>query len=231
MPMENSRAGLCLAIVLTMCVFNQPVMAADTTWNEATDGGGDAGQSLGSAQHPTGSGLLTRIRGTIGSQNDVDIYKIHIPDLTKFAATTLLGAAFDTQLFLFDENGNGIVSNDDFLVFDQSLITGFGVGGPACYYLAISSYDQDPRDASNNQIFPDAFPLSELQQGPNPGAGPLSHWDNAGNPNAGTGQYSIWLFGAEYCDEPGAVPEPATLSLLGVGLMLGMLRRRKQLTA
>lgn len=71
---------------------------------------GDAGQLLPDAQViPSGTDSIT---GTISSNNDVDLFQITLGSGT-FSATTVGGAAFNTQLFLFDENGFLVAQNDD----------------------------------------------------------------------------------------------------------------------
>ena len=63
---------------------------------------GDAGQSLADAQViPGGSETLEAIAGTISPENDVDLFQITLAG-EGFSATTVGGAEFDTQLFLFD---------------------------------------------------------------------------------------------------------------------------------
>jgi hypothetical protein len=56
---------------------------------------------------------ITKIRGTIGGANDVDVYAIYISDPSTFSATTIGGTTLDTALWLFDEDGKGVVYNDD----------------------------------------------------------------------------------------------------------------------
>jgi hypothetical protein len=72
---------------------------------------GDAGDLPESAQ-ATPSGALTGIRGTL-TAGDVDMYAIYIANPFAFAASTRCNALFDTQLFLFDANGNPVSFNDD----------------------------------------------------------------------------------------------------------------------
>src|SRR5205085_6408169 len=55
-------------------------------WNETREGGGDAGETLGTAMAVTGSGPLTAIRGALGTVIDVDLYKINICDPQSFFA-------------------------------------------------------------------------------------------------------------------------------------------------
>jgi hypothetical protein len=48
-------------------------------WDETANGGGDAGDLPETAQS-TGGDPITKIRGTIGGANDVDVYAIYISD-------------------------------------------------------------------------------------------------------------------------------------------------------
>ncbi|MFN4033412.1 MAG: hypothetical protein ACK4ME_07290 [Fimbriimonadales bacterium] len=84
---------------------------AQSTYQEQ----GDAGDLPETAQ-ATGTDTntaLSAIRGTLG-QNDVDMYVIYISDPANFSATTVNNeTTFDTQLWLFDSNGKGVVFNDD----------------------------------------------------------------------------------------------------------------------
>ena len=131
---------------------------------------GDAGQLLSNAQViPGGTDFIT---GTISSNNDVDLFQITLGGGT-FSATTVGGAAFDTQLFLFDENGLLVAQNDD---SDSSLTlqstlsvsptsgstipvttTGTTSLNPGTYFLAISSYDNDPVGSPLSDFTGDGF--------------------------------------------------------------------------
>ena len=111
-------------------------------WDETANGGGDAGDLPETAQS-TGSDPITKIRGTIGGANDVDVYAIYISDPDAFSATTIGGTTLDTALWLFDEDGKGVVHNDD----NPDANTGFQsridnrtncITQPGRYYLAVS---------------------------------------------------------------------------------------------
>ncbi len=113
-------------------------------WDETDNGGGDAGDLPETAQS-TGSGPITKIRGTIGGANDVDVYAIYISDPDAFSATTIGGTSLDTALWLFDENGKGVVHNDD----NPDATTGLQsridnrtncITQPGRYYLAVSIF-------------------------------------------------------------------------------------------
>jgi hypothetical protein len=113
-------------------------------WDETANGGGDAGDLPETAQS-TGSGPITKIRGTIGGANDVDVYAIYISDPDAFSATTIGGTTLDTALWLFDEDGKGVVHNDD----NPDATTGLQsridnrtncITRPGRYYLAVSIF-------------------------------------------------------------------------------------------
>ncbi|HYF50065.1 MAG TPA: DVUA0089 family protein [Planctomycetota bacterium] len=196
------------------------------SWNENSDGGGDAGQSLPTAQKPVGSGKLSSISGVLSNRNDVDLYKIHITDPENFSASTLGGGNFDTQLFLFTSNGFGVMANDDYNNTLQSFLPGSCLLPVGCYFLAISTYDNDPENAWNLRMFPNFLPTFVVPAWP--WGGTLDHWSDEGSTCGcqGPKNYTISLTGAGFC-EP-ALPEPATLALLGLGLgMIGVTRRRK----
>lgn len=203
------RKLIVMTAVLSCCG-----LAFGQVWNEA----GDAGQNnIGEAQTPVGAGPLTAIVGRVGGANDVDLYgPIVIVDAPNFLADTRGGAAFDTQLFLFDAAGLGVVHNDD--VDGLQSVIGGQAGFPnGEYYLGISAFNADPRDADGGAIFSFATFPGPLpgQRMPNADAGPLAAWTTSG----ATGDYTISLRGVEY------IPEPASLVLLGLG-GLALIRRR-----
>lgn len=110
-------------------------------WTEV----GDAGQTPLGAQIPSAFSVsnLPSITGTLTAA-DVDMYLIDIVDPAAFSASTVGGATFDTQLFLFALDGRGITFDDDTPTGVQSTITGTFVPCPGTYVLAISPYDVDP---------------------------------------------------------------------------------------
>ena len=152
---------------------------------------GDAGGLPGTAQTPVGVGALTAISGTIISFADDDMYRI-VSLGGLFTATTVgpLGTLGDTQLFLFDAAGFGIIGNDDTSPGIRSTIS--AVLAPGTYYLAISGYDHDPTGASG-EIFKDNFPGQQTPTGPG-GPGPITGW----NDGLTMGTYNIALTGANF---------------------------------
>ena len=118
--------------------------AFNSTNNVATEID-DAGQSLATAQVISGgTEALDRITGTIASENDVDLFQIDITGGGNFSATTVGGADFDTQLFLFDGDGFSVLENDDDGGLQSTISDDFAPLTPGTYFLAISSFDNDP---------------------------------------------------------------------------------------
>ncbi len=192
--------------------------AAATPWLEI----GDAGSLPGTAQITIGGGPLTIISGNIFSSSDEDMYLINISNPAAFSATTVGtgGTAFDTQLFLFDSTGLGVYTNDDAVGLRSTLPAAHALGPalPGQYYLAISTFDNDPVSGAG-LIFPNTFPGVFGPTGPG-GAAPITGWAGAGS----TGTYNIHLTGANF-----GVPVPGTVLLVATGLLgVGTLRRRRR---
>jgi len=180
---------------------------------------GEAGDLPGTAQTPMGIGPLDSISGLVGS-GDADMYEIYVTGGGTFSATTVGGAAFDTQLFLFDSSGMGIYANDDTSSGGfQSTLPAFYPLTPTTagiYYLAISNFNYDPENMGGI-IFP-SFPPDGINGPTGPGGGSaITGWSGSGFSG---GEYTIFLTGAS------AVPEPATMGLLSLGV-LSLLRRKK----
>jgi hypothetical protein len=166
-------------------------------WDEFANGGGDAGDLPETAQS-TGSGALTAIRGTIGAANDVDVYAIYISDPSTFSATTIGGTSLDTALWLFDENGKGVVHNED----NPDATTGLQsridnrtscITQPGRYYLAISLF---PRRAAgcNEGLIWNTTPYRAVRcpDGPE-STSRVAGWSGS---TSSTGTYRIFLTGA-----------------------------------
>ncbi|MEO1009020.1 MAG: DVUA0089 family protein [Planctomycetota bacterium] len=166
-------------------------------WNEIDDAGQDG---IGDAQTTDGSGPLTTINGTLAT--DVDLYAFIITDLDDFSASTDGGASFDTQLFLFDDEGLGVTENDDdittgtlqsFLNGDGPIAAGLDAG---VYYLAISGFNNDPLDSAGVDMFGfDTWPGRGDQRQP-VSTLELVNWD--GSAFGTGGSYTITLTGASF---------------------------------
>lgn len=158
-------------------------------WAEVSD----AGETPSTAQAPVGTGALASISGTVATSGDVDMYLIKIVNEAAFSATTV-GATptlADTQLFLLDATGQGVVCNDDSAggarsTIDSSLVTANGL-----YFLAVSGYD---RDITNNGALIFANTTTG-QIPPNPGTGPANGTTTGAS---STGTYTIVLTGCEF---------------------------------
>ncbi len=164
-------------------------MVLPAQWNEA----GDAGDLPATAQVPgIPTALLPSIIGTLSAGSDVDMYLIQITDPATFSATTVGGATFDTQLWLFHPDGRGVSFNDDSTGL-QSTVSGAFVGYAGLYYLAVSAYDRDA-GASGAAMWNDTpFGAERRPDGPRRGEA-VDSWGGAGG---GSGAYTITLAGCE----------------------------------
>ena len=132
----------CSLVLAASLAFTAHASAA--TWAEV----GDAGDLPGTAQTTVGGGPLTAITGSIGTRIDRDLFCIIIDGMGPFSASTVgtPGTLGDTQLFLFDAMGFGVLGNDD--ASGATLrSTLSGTLAPGTYYLGISGFDVDPVSA------------------------------------------------------------------------------------
>ena len=204
-----------IALISLLCCG---VSAANAQiWNEIPD----AGQTVTTAQNAGAvPGPLANIAGNL-TTNDIDVYRIFIADPVHFSAEVISPTAFDTQLFLFRNNGAGTSFNDDLPTSSLSRVTGLGlIPGPGLYLLGISAYDRDPINSSGQEIWQDV-PYATERPVDGPGAGNPIFTDWNGTTSSG-GPYTIRLNGA------GMVPEPATIVALSLGAMTLLARRRRK---
>jgi hypothetical protein len=188
---------------------------------------GDAGELPGTAQIITGLPVLTSITGSLGA-NDADMFRFHSPGGIFSATVTVLSSAGDSQLFLFNSTGFGVLANDDDgAPFAPSRI--FTATLPAGdYFLAISEFNRDPVSAGG-LIFPgDSLTDITAVVGPTgPGGGlPVSGWQS----DSGSGfDYSIALENASGVSEavPGVPDESSPLVLLSLGVLSLLWMRRR----
>lgn len=155
----------------------------------------------------------------------VDLYKIRIADVATFSARTTGSTAFDSALYLFDENGRGVYMNDDDGV---GMLSGLPAGdangptSPGIYYLAVALTGYLAEDLSGLSLFLSGDFTDVL--GGYPGAEALNGW-TAGYPafSESALSYDIVLTGATNAE----LPEPASIALvLTGGLAAGLSRRR-----
>jgi hypothetical protein len=167
-----------------------PCPMPPNTWIEQ----GDAGALPAGAQITQGADPLNTVRGNTGSGDLQDMFQIRICDVGNFSAAAC-GSGFDTQLWLFNSAGMGVVANDDTCGL-QSTINGstgcLSSSNNGLYYLAISGYDCDP-SSSGGLIFDTNSTFSAIVCATNTGSGqPVSSWGATG----GTGAYQIAFTGA-----------------------------------
>jgi hypothetical protein len=183
----------------------------------------------------------SQILGTIPDPLGVDVFEITITDFTNFSATTVDAGAFsipDTELFLFNAAGFGVLGNDDIdggntfsclpaagpsNLCVSSLPAGVGPTSDGTYFLAITRSANSPLDGDGNDIF--TFLESTDVVGPNAGVGALAGWDNGvfTSPDTDLQNFDIQLTGTA----PPTAPEPSTWALLITGLAFILLRRKK----
>jgi hypothetical protein len=188
-----TSCAMVLALTAVLAVAQQ----VGRTWVER----GDAGETPPTAQAVVGTGSLEAIRGAIVHRRghpDADMFKICAGP--HFSATTVGGAHFDTQLFLFDRRGVGLYANDDSAGTVQSTLPAGHPNGPNIrgeYFLAISEFDRDPVDATvrreSKLIFP-TFPFDQVL-GRFTDTGPITGWHGVAGPG---GHYRIRLTDAEF---------------------------------
>lgn len=187
---------------------------------------------------------FTRITGTLSgtflrgveSGDFEDMYQIRILDEPQcggkgFSASTewmvTPGGAndFNTQLWLFDANGFGLLGNDDaapgvpqsYISFPATDITLQPFPGPGIYYLAISGFNDDPL-SFGGPIFNQANP-TEISGPDGPGGlFQINNWTSNGS--SAIGKYDILL----QCAAP--VPEPTVSAVLLLSLVVVSRRPR-----
>jgi hypothetical protein len=221
----------CLSVCIL--IFGITSMAqASFIWNEV----GDAGNTLATSNVTAGVGDLTDIFGELlnldsNPPDEVDMFKLFIPDLTQFYATanTPETELFDAWLFLFDENGFGVAASystagdptdpDNF----RATISNLGAGS-GNYYLAIGLIDAIPASATGD-IFPGpSANLGEVFGPTGPGgADPLDGWSPSGAVDFPG--YRINLRGAQAAS---VVPEPSSFLVWGISLGLAIFLARRQ---
>ena len=203
--MQTNRRT-CLAAVLA-CGIVGTVLAQQ--WDENAAGGGDAGELPATAQVCSGANALTSIRG-VHTFDDCDMYLIEISNRGVFSAVVAADANFDTQLFLFDENGFGVTHHDDVSSTNRrSRLSNQFVIENGRYYLAINADNRHAFNSTGQRLW-NSTP-SQTERAPDgPGAGnPIASWnDDLGGADDG-GVYTINLTGCSFVNEP--VPCPGDL--------------------
>lgn len=235
--MINIGKAVPLAIALAgWSAAASPLYAQISIYSETED----AGETLGTAQDASDFAMLQSISGMLSGFDDpADLFKISLVGGQPFFASTVGGADFDTQLFLFDSEGFGVYSNNDAGGTLQSTLPAdspFTPSESGTYYLGISGFDYSPVNADGENIFPSLFdfpidvPAEDILSGvygpSGPGGdAPLEGFDGA--ILTGGGSYTISL-----SQPSAAVPEPTSLlALLAVGAAGTLLGLKHQKSA
>jgi hypothetical protein len=190
-----------LLIATTLCFFFANSAQA-FTYTEV----GDVGQlistaqviDLGNATSTSTDPGLTSITGNVARIN-ADMFGIFLTGGQLFTASTLPvgGANYNSQIFLFNDQGFGLIANDNSGGTRRSALS-FTPTTSGVYYLAISGFNYDPRDAQGNDIFAGNL-IGQLL--PNPQAGALDRWAT-NRATSATFNYALGLTGAKPVPEP-----------------------------
>lgn len=178
--------------------------AAAAGWYESTD----AGELPWTAQQAEGSGGFVRIGGRIIGA-EADLFLLEICDAQNFSASTEGLASWDTQLFLFREDGVGIAFNDDSPIVGglQSHLSAQFVPGNGRYLLGISEFNRKPATVDGLPLWEQNPPQVERAPDGLGAGGILAQW--VAPSNGAGGPYEIRLTGA--CLIPVPVVCPADL--------------------
>jgi len=197
------RHGCRAALAAALCLL----FAAPSAF--AAEELGDAGDMPLTAEEAGPAGPLTEISGAVTQSADGDMYKVCLTAGTDFSASTVGTTGFDTQLFLYNEQGMGVYANDDAVGshrLQSTLPAGNRLGPKAAgvYYLAVTAFNWDPQS-----LLGPIFPSSSGLVGPigRGGSLPLSSW--AANDQRPGGSYTILLTGTRSCID--ATPPTAAL--------------------
>lgn len=172
----------------------------------------DAGQTLATAQ--TVPGGVSIITGTVAA-GTADLFKFTWGGGAFYVNST--GSTFDSQLFLFDSTGAGILGNDDGIAYAGPAYIQAAILPAGDYYLGVSGFDFDPYSTAG--IIFNSFPYEPVY-GPNNSL-PLDHW--AGSSSGGNYVINfqrITSDGTPIGDPtPTGVPDGGmTLALLGMAM-------------
>jgi len=206
--------SICLAAGVAALALAVPVAHAGPEWTEMND----AGSTLPDAETPTGTGPLAGLKGTLSGSppprgtamaDFEDVFRVFIDDPKNFSAFVSPNndgtPTFDTQLWLFDRTGDGVIANDDNSMAGMNGESGFfnaatdGTGAivefPGVYFLAISGAGNAPRNQINQRIF--NFGVPGEVSGPDGAFGSTARLDNWQGMGA-IGNYTVQLTGVTF---------------------------------
>lgn len=226
-------AGLAFVCV-GVCAVSVSAEILGPEWTEIPDAGTLPSDGQVTMGPPA---ALTKIHGELtgngfpGPGGDFqDMYLIEVFDPGLFFASTATAdggaASFDTQLFLFNFDGTGLLANDEQSTalpgpsrISQSSDdgSGFSLTTPGLYWLAISGTNSDP-ESLGGVIFDQVSPTEISGADGVGGSLPITGWTP---PIGATGTYTIALNGVRFAD----VPSPGALPILAIGLIA---RRRRR---
>ncbi len=228
------KALVLLGIVPLLSLGNSIALAGG--WFEV----GDAPEGVPDSQVTQGNiaQSLIRIDGNINQPagDHVDTYQIVILDPSSFSA--FADSNFDSRLFLWDQAGNPLLSNEgtnavgnaflttpaNFVGGDRTVSTeasGISLSAGGTYLISISTTESEPEDSNDLALFDFSETNSELV-GPGAGVGPFDAWDHDGGTT--NEPYTLFLGGATFA----AIPEPSmTLGLIAI-LAVSLANRRIQ---
>lgn len=198
---------------------------------------GDAGSTLGEAQDITPVGPVQTIAGTLGGEDQEDVYKLVILNGDDIAGPVQFGlnlengpVGFNPSLWLFDSEGFGVLGNDDDPILggpDARLITPSTDGivlmlPPGTYFLAITESGNVPLSfrptpgLGENGVYEEIFAFESVTEVSGPdGIGadnPLAAWSGGTGTDGG---YGVVI-----------TPTPGTAMLLSIA-GIGLTRRRR----
>ena len=186
----------CISSIAGSCLIGLGVanLAAAVSLTETVDAGEflfNAGQSNNQAAGT----ILDSINGNLTDigNPDIDLYQFQAAGGT-FTASTVGGTTIDTQLFLFNASGIGLLASDnaDNNTFQSSISTNLTVG--QIYYLGISSFGSNPQSLGGEIFNIPAFGQTSANGAG--AAGALNSWSPNLVPEFGS--YNIAVSGAQF---------------------------------
>ncbi len=195
---ERSRPLKIISALFLTLMLTLPTMALAIIWTET----GDAGDLVDTAQLTSGVGQLTHITGSISILPDhVDMYCISIPDPNNFYAIINCTNDADPDLWLFDQDGNGLTMEDVCGAGVVALTPDY-VNAPGPYFLVVSASDDEAQSASGSIWNPAILAAQRAPDGPG-ASDPITGWTNT--QPLPVANYTISLIGAETCENAVAV--------------------------